>query len=617
MQKQLQAEFMIRTEFLYFVTVAVLFFLFLNRNTTSIIERVEKSISVNKIFYMILFCLFIIAVSLPFSLSEPFPHHEGSILYPAFMLNHGYEPLRDVTIQHFPAIAYVYGFAFRLFGEYLYVSRLLTLSVTVLLLIAILRFLVFYLPYWLSALITTYIYFTSGLYWRMLARPWTTTWSLLFIMWGVVFLYLWITHGRNRSLIFSGLLVGFAGIFRMNAGFFTALMFMVFILYADFNKKNNLHDIPGKITISIKHIMLFGIPALLTVLAANLVLYLRYDSFEPLKFLYKFQAATPEVKSFIDGDAITGSLGFSFPGIIGTMLFAFIIFAFFKITADKFVTTRIFIPSALVIALIVILVNSYFLSAGIGLIFAALIINYFMVKRIDDFLLISLLLLLALVLSSYPRSEIYVFVAIPIAAAPIFFNAEIKRIAGYFSKKGNRNRLAVGIFLLFVLIPFSVNLIKKIRLYRTQDVRFKVGFYKYISVDPVTYNEYTSLYSYIEKNNSPEDDILIWRIMSLQYAYLNVRPAVLPYITMDNFLYKTQFGKKIDSDLLTRFQNSPPALVVYDLIGQEKYNASPELSNRRATENSFPLIQKFIENNYMQVWESPNKQYVVYRFKNN
>ena len=66
-------------------------------------------------------------IGIPFAFLEPFPHHEGSLLYPAYMINHGYMPLRDVIIQHLPPTAYLYGGLFRIFGEYLIVSRLFTL----------------------------------------------------------------------------------------------------------------------------------------------------------------------------------------------------------------------------------------------------------------------------------------------------------------------------------------------------------------------------------------------------------------------------------------------------------------------------------------------------------
>jgi hypothetical protein len=134
-----------------------------------------------------------------------------------------------------------------------------------------------------------------------------------------------------------------------------------------------------------------------------------------------------------------------------------------------------------------------------------------------------------------------------------------------------------------------------------------------MSTDTITIKEYTLLKSFIESNSTKNDKIFIWKIMSLHYAYLERIPASLPYINFDNFIYLTPMGGKIELDLIKRFNNSPPKLVISDEKGQGKFGFG-ELGNPKSTKNSFPIIERFINDNYIKIWESPNRNFLVFEY---
>ena len=238
------------------------------------------------------------SIGIPFAFLYPNPHHEGSILYPAFMVNHGYVPLRDVIIQHPPTTAYLYALAFRAFGEYLIVSRLVTLFALSAVVATVTMVAERFLPKPLAVLFVFAYYMLANIILsRGVRRPWPTLWGEVFFFPACLGLFKWIEAKRLRWLVLAGLLLGCVPAFRLSMGIYAlgllGLAVFGISMIQDKGQALRIQFQRGVFSVA----CLLG-PALLVCLVVGGT-FVFLIGVKPFSFFFEFQASTPIIKQVL------------------------------------------------------------------------------------------------------------------------------------------------------------------------------------------------------------------------------------------------------------------------------------------------------------------------------
>ncbi len=177
------------------------------------------------------------------------------------------------------------------------------------------------------------------------------------------------------------------------------------------------------------------------------------------------------------------------------------------------------------------------------------------------------------------------------------------------AEKGSREVaiLVASMIAILILDPRHVRSLRD-ALLQTERITLNDGFYAGMKPNAAHGREYLALKQYIDANTSPDDGVLIWKGELMHYAYLNRRSPLLPVASLDNLVYLSPQGKKIEAELLQKLERTPPALVVLDPTRSDE--RSWDISARLFT-GSFPRLQRYLDVNYSEVWRSPQQDYVV------
>lgn len=616
-------------------------------STKSIDEKVNAK---SKTSFNYIYMTYFFVIVLPFVLTYicgyflahfgPLPHHEGSILYPAYMVNHGMVPIKDVTIQHPPMVAYIYALGFKIFGEYFVVSRMLTLfcASTIMSLVSLVLFKVSKLPFFsvLSTLI--YIFFSNFIHhWNM--KPWSTLWALLILVIIVLYSFIWIKNQKRIFLIGLGTLLGFLTCTRLNIGAYAALSFGILLFSNAYSKNSKILSLPFFQQI-FKDVLFYAVGYFVVFGSFVFYLYLQFGSFEPFQYFLDFQnnmlSSLKWISSFRTNNYAlwTEDLGLCLNGfkffILYIIVYVLVVFILTK-HLNKWYIYSILIILGLLIS------NNYFktqnqsifglfFDSGPSVILIALIDYFFFGKIIKVNFDLKYISIVCACLAGwgimYPGGGTDV---IYLAYGGLFVYILIAARIGYIVKNksvGSFNTILASLLFcilimnLFILAEArsKIQFIKNIPLINSKTSFEKgiciheTGFYKgTLASNCVNMLEYDFLKEYVDKNLLKDDKLIIWKGQSLNYIMLDRPSSVLPYVSLDIFVYKLKYGDKIDSNLVLQNEKNPPKIIIVDQYGM---NNEDEVPNTYFI-GTFPKLTNFIKKNYKDTIVTPYKQYLI------
>ena len=558
-------------------------------------------------------------IGFPSAFFTPFPHHEGSILYPAYMINHGLVPLRDVIIQHPPTTAYMYAFAFKIFGDYLIVSRLLTLAVT-----AAIVTTVFLLCKRFCSHKTAFIYslcylVSTYLLWDLTTRPWPTHWAVLFFLLTVLALIKWIETNCQKWIAVSSIFLGLVLCVRLNIGIYAIIILTSAIIII------LKRDSPNDFKKAYFPVVLFICPAIFLCSCVFGFFFFLIDDAQILKYFFEFQYSLPKIHKILTDYKLyspLNDLGLSKHGVFFAILSIMIYLPLFnKLITQKIVDYKYVVISCLLIFLALLLMvteRSYYLAAGPSVIGAGLY-NYYINRNKwhEKFANKYLILIFGSITTwgiMYPGGDhryfawAGIFIAI-IAGEYIYSKYESIRCLKGLPKK-NITLIAILMMLYLVGIPGHFHHFNSF--YNTQWSMIHDGFYKYMMADIINVQDYVSLREYILLHSKEDDKIIMWQAESLHYAYLERKPATLPYISLDNLVYLTQSGRSIEAKLLEKIKKDPPAFVIVEPPGGTADGGEVFI---RWHQGAFQNLKDYIDDNYTFAWKSQNNKYTILRIK--
>lgn len=553
----------------------------------------------------------------PFAKFDPFPHHEGSILYPAYAANHGLLPLKDVTLQHLPTTSLLYAMVFRVFGETLIVSRFFTLigiSCFAGLLASLSRR---FLPWWIAFCFAVSYALSSWLIWDLITRPWPTLWAMCLLLSSGLAFCDYVITGKRGLLVLAGVCAGGVFLFRMNLGMYVCVAFVSILAWLAWSDRKKCCASPLRDFIC--NIVTFSLPVMLLV-GLVLVVYIWKFGVHGFSELLVFQrhiiSGMQECMMALYGNAsqysLLHDLGVSRDGLLtfGLYILTFVVGCAVLYSGSLFFGERIILAMAVLIGSEQL--RFHRLDIGIPVMAVAL---WDLWKN-------------NLGLSAPERSRYFVLLGMAAAAWGVMYPGHDER---YFAWGGGVIFLLIAVRLYWlwrascgehqssaiILGAFSIllwlltmNVTEVKRLLRTlESPRVPIsskGFYQSMVGDSAAgrgYSDYSALSEFIQKHSSSRDTILILDGESLHAADWGRVPASLPYISLDILVYRLPNGQEIERTMISQFLESPPALVV-----KVKQNWEvPSVWFQPA----FPKLKAYIETFYQPVWESPSGFFTV------
>lgn len=554
--------------------------------------------------------LLVFAIGFPFASLDPFPHHEGSILYPAYAANHGIMPLKDVAVQHLPTTPFMYSLAFKCFGETLLVSRYVTLVVIACLAGCLSLIGRCFIPSKLAGGFTVVYAVSSWLIWDLITRPWPSLWALCFVTASSLTLCHYASRGGNRLLLLAGTLTGGAFVFRINLGGYALVAFTLVLIGLAWQKGQFWNR--RAFWALLKELTTLWMACAAVILLSALS-YAYILGIAPLVKLFAFQKhMLPILQSLTGRYHALSDLGVSRIGLSTGGLYVLT----YVVGCGVLFRRRLAWPEATALAVAVLICGERlrFLSLDLGI--PVIIVALWDWWRNN------------LGLSAPERSRYLVLIGTAAAAWGLMFPGHDPRYLAWSGgliflliavrlywlwrspcEAGQPNKIILGVvsvalFLLTINVPQAKRLAQVLRSPRV--LIATGGFYKSMRGDPAAgrgYADYAALREYVQRHSSPKDTVLILSDESLHAADWERSPASLPHINLDNLLYRLPNGPEIERNMIAKFRKSPPALVL-------KRNESWELPSV-LLDSAFPELNAYIETSYQTAWESPSRFYTV------
>jgi hypothetical protein len=544
----------------------------------------------------------------PFAHFDPYPHHEGSVLYPALAALHGLRPMEDVNVEHLPTTSALYGLAFAFLGERLMVARYLTLAgtacLTGLLALAARKF----LPRLLVIAFVLLLLACSWLLWDLATRPWSSLWALNCLVGALLCALQQQQNQQKRWGIAAGVLTGCVFAFRMNLGVYLALALVAAQLWI------RLRDAPQdrQLRSVIRPLLPYALSAATATVLAFAILLVAVGPTGLLR-LFAFQRSLlVTMHALTAAHTIPHDLGLNLVGVRAALAYGLGVGMAWPLALRS--------PSPLrtVGLLLVALVGAWAtgmrgLDLGPGILLVA-VVDIWRQRAVAS--------------SSVEQRQRVILLATAIAGWGLMAPGHDARYASWGAAlvylvaaerlyvtwrdapltPQRRRVFAIVAGLLFVLLLNFRYPLELWRAWQQPRVDLPAGtLYAGMRGDPklaAEYRDLAALHDFVASHSQPTDRILVLHGETLHYAFLERAPATRPFNSLDNFSYLLPQGAQIERDDLRQLAAVPPVLIVES---QQVWEVPMAWYT-----GTYPLVQTWLGEHFVATWHSPNGAYRVW-----
>jgi len=528
----------------------------------------------------------------------PVPHHEGTMIYPAYAIKHGARPLTDVVIQHPPTTAYLYAAAMTLGGERLLTTRWTTLA-GITLLAVLLAACISPVAHPVFAALIALLWVATTQLIESVRLPWSTHWGLSCLLMSLLLAGRWCDSGHKRNLAWAGFWAGLCLLFRVNLGIVALLALTSAVAWIAYWRGGN----EGKPWF--RSVRVFALIAAVTVCVGGGLIALHIGDWESIQRGIDFQKTVAQEGDF----SLRKCLSLDRDGLVTTMTLVLL-----ALLASSFRHPKKAVAGAaglafLAVGMQVALQRSRWMDIDPyktipGLLLVA--IAYLVVRRQEchsptyQRILLATAAGLATWTINYPMPGIpqamWASSCALIAASQVAFRKPLAT--------GPARALTLAAIVLIALLSIPTRGWKYLSLTPAPNPRMAEGFYRGIQAQPVWAEDYLETRKRILEVTAPGDPILIWRMESLHYCDLQRAPATLPFIHFDRFLSRMKAGPRLEQEILGKLKTNPPKAILLDT---HRVNDTWPSWFR----NTHGEIAIWIARNYAAKWESPHQQYCL------
>lgn len=530
--------------------------------------------------------------------ASPVPHHEGTMIYPAYAIKHGARPLTDVVIQHPPTTAYLYAAAMTLGGERLLTARWTTLA-GITLLAVLLAACISQVAHPVFAGLVALLWVATTQLIESIRLPWSTHWGLACLLLCLMLAGRWCASGNPRTLAWAGFWAGLCLLFRVNLGIVACVALAPPVAWIAYQRGGT----GGKPWFSVARV--FVLMAVLTAGVGGGLMALHIGDLESIRRGIDFQKTVVQEAEF----NLRECLSLDLAGLVTTATLALLALLASWFHHPKRLVAGVAGLAFCVVGAQVALRRSPWLDIDPyktipGLLLVA--IAYLVARRQERHTPAYQRVLLATAAGFATWTINYPMPGIPqamwassgalIAASQIAFRRPLV----------TDPRSLITLVALIPILLLSVPTRGWQYVFRASGPKLRVteGFYRGLQAPPDWLEDYRETRKRIREVTAPGDPLLIWRMESLHYIDLERTPAALPFLHFDRFISRMKTGPRLEQEILGRLKAHPPKAI---LVDTHRVNDTWPSWYR----NTHPEIAAWIVRNYAARWQSSHEEYCL------